>query len=101
MSMNRRALAATLFLAASSLTWIYAADITAGWTAMLMPQAAGQPYGDAAPGDLDTRFSGAGVVATPTATGSAADDQHSLVIQHKILVGGESDMGEPACRFQW
>ena len=44
MTMNRRAFVATLLLAASSLTWVYTADVTGRWTAAFMTQAGNQTY---------------------------------------------------------
>jgi hypothetical protein len=44
MTMNRRAVAATLLLLASSLVWVYAADVTGRWTAKFSTQAGDQEY---------------------------------------------------------
>ena len=56
-----------------------------------------------ASGDLDARFGAGGVVVTATAAGDAADFQAGLAVQAdgKIVVGGESDMGEAGGGFQW
>ncbi len=44
MTMNRRAVVATLIVVASSLTWVYAADVTGRWTAKFPTQAGEQEY---------------------------------------------------------
>ena len=54
-------------------------------------------------GPLDRSFGTGGVVVTATAPGSGADVQNGIAIQPdgKILVGGESDMGDDEGGFQW
>ena len=68
-----------MLMAASSLTWLYAA------------------------GGIDTRFGVDGIVVTSTGPGAAPDLQGGLAIQRddRILVGGQSYMGEDAGGFQW
>ena len=52
---------------------------------------------------LDPHFGDGGVAITATAPGTGADFQNGIAIQHdgRILVGGESDMGDAAGGFQW
>src|SRR4030095_5527313 len=52
---------------------------------------------------FDPQFGDGGVAITAIAPGSGADVQHGLEIQQdgKILVGGESDMGDEGGGFQW
>lgn len=54
------------------------------------------------PGPLDTHFGNGGVRTTATAPGSGFDVQNGIAIQQdgKILVGGESDMGD-AGGYEW
>ena len=82
-------------LAALAVSWIVVAAV---W-----PESQAALNENPAPGDLDPRFGVDGVVVTPTAADSGADHQNGLAIQRdgKILVGGESDMGEPGGGFQW
>jgi uncharacterized delta-60 repeat protein len=57
----------------------------------------------AAPGALDPGFGHGGVVVTATAPDAGDDLQNGLAVQrdHRIVVGGSSDMGAAAGGHQW
>lgn len=57
----------------------------------------------AASGTLDPGFGNAGVTISATAPGAGGDFQNGLAIQpdRRIVVGGESDLGEAAAGLQW
>jgi len=103
MTTNRGSIGAML-LAASSLTVIYATDRTDREPATPGTQVDDRQHVRADRGDhLDTRFGIGGMVVAATAPDGGADYQHGMAMQRdgKILVGGESDMGEAAGGFQW
>ena len=70
--------------------------------AALLAAPAGRASALPGPGPLDTHFGNGGVRITATAPGAGFDVQNGIAIQQdgKILVGGESDMGD-ADGYEW